>query len=139
MGDSYLFQIPAGSAASGLTTRCGEVCDDGRAATMRNHAQVQERPAPELSSGPAKIEARAQELGLALHQEMQSYRPALRERFQNYLMALLMQDHTLRTRMLRFVDVLAALPEKGADPTISGCRPASRHGGASPTLYQTVL
>ena len=52
---------------------------------------------------------------MALHREMQSCRPALREKFQDYLMDLLMQDHALRTRMLRFVDVLAALPEKGAD------------------------
>jgi RHH-type proline utilization regulon transcriptional repressor/proline dehydrogenase/delta 1-pyrroline-5-carboxylate dehydrogenase len=67
-----------------------------------------------------QIEARTQELGRALYDLSEAHRPSLNERVQDRLMVLLMKDHKLRTRLLRFVDVLAALPR---DP--SGRRTAA--------------
>ena len=58
----------------------------------------------------AEVEARTQELGRELYRRFQSYRPSTSERLQDWLMGLLIEDHTLRTRLLRFVDVLTALP-----------------------------
>jgi RHH-type transcriptional regulator, proline utilization regulon repressor / proline dehydrogenase / delta 1-pyrroline-5-carboxylate dehydrogenase len=60
---------------------------------------------------PAEVEARTQELGQQLYRQLRSYHPSTNERLQDWLMALLMEDTSLRTRLLRFVDVLAALPE----------------------------
>jgi RHH-type proline utilization regulon transcriptional repressor/proline dehydrogenase/delta 1-pyrroline-5-carboxylate dehydrogenase len=56
-----------------------------------------------------QVEARTQEIGQELDQRLAEYRPRLQERLQDHLMVLLMQDDTLRTTMLRFVDVLAAV------------------------------
>ena len=56
-----------------------------------------------------EVEARTRELGESLHGQMQAHRPSVGERLQDRLMLLLMEDQTLRTRLLRFVDVLAAL------------------------------
>src|SRR5918999_1248301 len=58
-----------------------------------------------------EVEARTQELGQRLYRQLRSYHPTTNERLQDWLMALLMEDNSLRTRLLRFVDVLAALPE----------------------------
>jgi RHH-type proline utilization regulon transcriptional repressor/proline dehydrogenase/delta 1-pyrroline-5-carboxylate dehydrogenase len=60
---------------------------------------------------PVEVEARTQELGQQLYRHLRGYRPSTNERLQDWLMALLMEDNSLRTRLLRFVDVLAALPE----------------------------
>ncbi|MBI4300020.1 MAG: bifunctional proline dehydrogenase/L-glutamate gamma-semialdehyde dehydrogenase [Chloroflexi bacterium] len=56
-----------------------------------------------------QVEARTQELGRALFGRAVRYRPGLTERLQDGLMVRLMEDERLKTRLLRFVDVLAAL------------------------------
>jgi len=58
-----------------------------------------------------EVEARTQELGRVLHNRVQAHRPTVGERLQDRLMMLFMEDHALRSRVLRYVDVLAALPE----------------------------
>ena len=66
------------------------------------------------------VESRTRELGGALYGQMEAYHPSVGERLQDRLMLLLMEEQTLRTRLLRFVDVLAAL-----DGDQSGRRTAS--------------
>ncbi len=56
-----------------------------------------------------QIEDSTQKLGLELYQHVQSYKPSPTERLQDNMMLTLMEDHTLRTRLLRFVDVLPIL------------------------------
>ena len=56
------------------------------------------------------IEARTQQLGLLLDAQLRGYRPSWFERLQERAMVLLMQDDSLRTSLLRFVDTYAALP-----------------------------
>ncbi len=68
---------------------------------------------PPQSEGSAEVEARTRELGEQLYLLHKSYRPGASERFQSALMSVLMEDPSLRTSLLRFVDVLAALPESG--------------------------
>ena len=68
---------------------------------------------PPQSEGSAEVEARTRELGEQLYLLHKSYRPSASERFQSGLMSVLMEDTSLRTSLLRFVDVLAALPESG--------------------------
>ena len=68
---------------------------------------------PAQSQGSAEVEARTRELGQELYLLLKSYRPAANERFQDRLMSVLMADTSLRTSLLRFIDVLAALPESG--------------------------
>ena len=68
---------------------------------------------PPQLEGSAEIEARTRELGEQLYLLHKSYRPGASERFQSALMSVLMEDTSLRTSLLRFVDVLAALPESG--------------------------
>ena len=62
------------------------------------------------------IDNRSKELDLELLSHLEDYRPSFSERLQNRLMLLLMEDRNLRTRLLRCVDVLAALPDKGSGP-----------------------
>ncbi len=62
-----------------------------------------------MSDPSTALERRTQEMGRALYQRVQSYTPRVDERLQDRLMLVLMQDATLRMRLLRFVDVLAAL------------------------------
>ncbi|MBI4236054.1 MAG: hypothetical protein HY688_01685, partial [Chloroflexi bacterium] len=59
----------------------------------------------------AEVEARTQELGRGLDARLRAYRPRASERLQDRLLVLLMEDHALRNRLLRFVDVLASLTE----------------------------
>lgn len=67
----------------------------------------------------APVEARTQEIGQELSQRLAGYRPQPRERVQDRLMVWLMQDATLRTALLRFVDVLAAMHEDRAGHRIA--------------------
>jgi RHH-type proline utilization regulon transcriptional repressor/proline dehydrogenase/delta 1-pyrroline-5-carboxylate dehydrogenase len=57
-----------------------------------------------------QVEARTQEIGQELARRLAEYRPRLQERLQDRLMVWLMEDAALRTTLLRFVDVLAAMP-----------------------------
>ncbi|MBI4296292.1 MAG: proline dehydrogenase family protein [Chloroflexi bacterium] len=61
------------------------------------------------SEGNKVVEARTQELPRQLYQLMREYRPPLRERQQDWLMDQMARDAVLESRLLRFVDVLAAL------------------------------
>ena len=55
------------------------------------------------------IEMRTQELGRQLYRLGREYRPTVTERWQDNLMLHLASDPKLRSRLLRFVDVLASL------------------------------
>ncbi|MBI4201847.1 MAG: proline dehydrogenase family protein [Chloroflexi bacterium] len=55
------------------------------------------------------LEARTQELGRQLHARTRRYRPSAAERMQDWLFDQLADDPSLRSRLLRFIDVLAAL------------------------------
>jgi RHH-type proline utilization regulon transcriptional repressor/proline dehydrogenase/delta 1-pyrroline-5-carboxylate dehydrogenase len=68
-------------------------------------------PLPSIS--PAGVEARTQELGQELYLLLERYQPSANERLQDGLMSALMADASLRTNLLRFIDVLAALPAGG--------------------------
>ncbi len=59
----------------------------------------------------AGVESRTQELGRELYAHLQDYRPTISERVQDHVLLLLMEEPSLRTRLLRFVDVLAALSD----------------------------
>lgn len=56
------------------------------------------------------VDRRIWDLGRELYARIERYSPPLKERAQDWLMVALMKDRTLRSRALRFVDVLAALP-----------------------------
>ena len=55
------------------------------------------------------VEERTQELGRQLYENARRYRPSLGERLQDWLMVQLAKDAHLQNRVLRFLDVLAAL------------------------------
>lgn len=57
-----------------------------------------------------EIEERTQELGRDLFARLDAHAPSSVQRLQDRLMVLLMEDESLRNRLLRFVDTLAALP-----------------------------
>jgi len=57
----------------------------------------------------SEVERRTQELGRQILQKAQSYRASFEERLQDGIMVRLMKDERLKTRLLRFVDVLEAL------------------------------
>ena len=80
---------------------------------MSQRIRLSQVTMPLQSPGSAEVEARTQELGQELHLLLKSYRPAANERFQDELMSVLMADTSLRTSLLRFVDVLAAIPPGG--------------------------
>ena len=56
-----------------------------------------------------ELEERTQELGRQLYENAQLYRPSLGERVQDWLMVQLADEPHLQNRVLRFLDVLAAL------------------------------
>ena len=55
------------------------------------------------------VEERTQELGRQLFENARRYRPSLGERLQDWLMVQMAADPHLQNRVLRFLDVLAAL------------------------------
>ncbi|RJQ08192.1 MAG: aldehyde dehydrogenase family protein [Dehalococcoidia bacterium] len=60
------------------------------------------------------IEARTQAIGRALLQEMERYRPRVDEQVEDWLLTHAVADERFRTRLLRFLDVLAAFDAPGA-------------------------
>ncbi len=64
-----------------------------------------------MREGPAAaaIEARTQALGRALLEATARYRPGPAERIQDWLLTHAVADHRFRGRLLRYMDVLAAL------------------------------
>jgi hypothetical protein len=59
----------------------------------------------------ANIEARTRQIGRALLAEMGRYRPGVAERAEDWLLTHAVADPHFRTRMLRFLDVLAAFED----------------------------
>ncbi len=57
----------------------------------------------------ASLEARTQQLGRALLDEAARYRPGPAERIEDWLLTHAVSDHRFRDRLLRYMDVLAAL------------------------------
>ncbi|MBI4286710.1 MAG: proline dehydrogenase family protein, partial [Chloroflexi bacterium] len=57
----------------------------------------------------SRVESLTQELGSRLYGFVREYHPSRRERRQDWLMGQLSRDPALKTRLLRFMDVLAAL------------------------------
>ena len=68
---------------------------------------------PPQSTNTAEVEARTQQLGKELFAWMHRYHPSPDQRWRDSLMSALMANTALRTSLMRFVDVLAALPENG--------------------------
>jgi len=64
-----------------------------------------------VSVNIGRIEERTQEIGRRLYGLLREQRSAPSDRVQDWLMVRLMEQPELRTRMLRFVDVMAGLPE----------------------------
>ena len=61
----------------------------------------------------AAVEQRTQELGRALLEEAARYRPGPAERVQDWLLTRVVADERFRSRLLRYLDVLAALDYDG--------------------------
>src|SRR5690606_25246808 len=59
------------------------------------------------------VEARTQEIGAELLERMDRYRLRAAERIQDWLLTDALSDPTFRGRMLRFVDVFAAVEATG--------------------------
>ena len=59
----------------------------------------------------ASIEARTREIGRSLLTEMERYRPGVAEHAEDWLLTHAVADPHFRTRMLRFLDVLAAFED----------------------------
>ncbi len=55
------------------------------------------------------VESRTQQIGRAMHAAARTYRPSAEERVQDWLILQLSRDPRLQSRMLRFIDALAAL------------------------------
>ncbi|MGE0228232.1 MAG: proline dehydrogenase family protein [Dehalococcoidia bacterium] len=55
------------------------------------------------------VEARAQEIGRALIERAERYRPRLAERIEDWLLTNAVADERFRTQLLRYMDVLASL------------------------------
>lgn len=66
-------------------------------------------PPPAGSPSPADIEARTQALGRALLDAAAEYRSGPAERIEDWLLTHAVADHRFRSRLLRYMDVLAAL------------------------------
>ena len=64
---------------------------------------------PESPLGTAAIETRAQELGRALLDAAEDYRPGPAERIEDWLLTTAVADERFRSRLLRYMDVLASL------------------------------
>jgi len=64
---------------------------------------------PPTEDALRQVEARTQELGRALFAHTSRYRGGLQLRLRDYMLGLITEDDLLRTRLLRFVDVLGAL------------------------------
>ncbi|TAK78062.1 MAG: hypothetical protein EPO16_04345, partial [Dehalococcoidia bacterium] len=62
---------------------------------------------------PPEIEARTQAIGRALLAEMDRYRPRVDEQVEDWLLSHAVADERFRTRLLRFLDVLAAFNGPG--------------------------
>ncbi|MBI4304646.1 MAG: proline dehydrogenase family protein [Chloroflexi bacterium] len=64
----------------------------------------------EMNSDAAeRVEALAEELSARLWEAAQKYQPSSREKYQDWLMEQMSRDSVLKTRLLRFIDVIAAL------------------------------
>jgi RHH-type proline utilization regulon transcriptional repressor/proline dehydrogenase/delta 1-pyrroline-5-carboxylate dehydrogenase len=64
---------------------------------------------PPPASDPAAVEARTQQLGRELLVAAASYRPGAAERVEDWLLTHAVADTRFRSRLLRYMDVLAAL------------------------------
>ena len=62
-----------------------------------------------MTAGEARIEERTQELGRALLHAADRYRPGPAERVQDWLLTHAVADARFRSRLLRYMDVLASL------------------------------
>ncbi len=62
-----------------------------------------------VESAEAAIEARTQELGRAILDAARAYRPGPAERIEDWLLTHAVTDDRFRSRLLRYMDVLAAL------------------------------
>lgn len=62
---------------------------------------------------PLDIEARTQAIGRALLEEMDRYRPRVDEQVEDWLLSHAVADERFRTRLLQFLDVLAAFNGPG--------------------------
>ena len=60
-----------------------------------------------------EIEARTQTIGRALLHEMEQHRPRVDEQIEDWLLTYAVADERFRTRLLRFLDVLAAFDAPG--------------------------
>lgn len=65
------------------------------------------------------MEARTQELGQQLFELLQGYHPSPKQLVLDGLMSAMMANTPLRTSLMRFVDVLAALPGEGSNERIA--------------------
>jgi RHH-type proline utilization regulon transcriptional repressor/proline dehydrogenase/delta 1-pyrroline-5-carboxylate dehydrogenase len=70
---------------------------------------VTQQPPPNVTTDPAAIEAGTQLLGRALLDAAADYRPGPAERIEDWLLTHAVADDRFRSRLLRYMDVLAAL------------------------------